>query len=69
MDGITICKHLRKEANDTPILMLTARDLEAHKITGFAAGANDYMIKPFSMRGVESRLLMLALHKYMSTVL
>jgi DNA-binding response OmpR family regulator len=63
LDGVTICKKLRKEGNDTPILMLTARDSVADKITGLASGANDYMIKPFSMRNVESRLLMLAHHK------
>jgi DNA-binding response OmpR family regulator len=63
LDGLTICKQLRKQANNTPILMLTARDSADDKITGLAAGANDYMIKPFSMRDVESRLLMLALHK------
>ncbi len=63
LDGITLCKQLRKQANNTPVLMLTARDSIADKITGLAAGANDYMIKPFSMRDVESRLLLLALHK------
>jgi DNA-binding response OmpR family regulator len=62
LDGVTICKKLRKEGNNTPILMLTARDSAEDKITGLSAGVNDYMIKPFSMRDVESRLLMLALH-------
>ncbi len=56
-DGVSICKQLRKNGDETPILILTARDSTADKIFGLAAGANDYMIKPFSMRDVESRLL------------
>ena len=47
-DGISICRNLRKNKNDTPILMLTARDDEEDKITGLDSGADDYITKPFS---------------------
>jgi DNA-binding response OmpR family regulator len=59
MDGITMCKRLREASKNTPILMLTARDSLEDKITGLEAGADDYVVKPFSMREVEARLLAL----------
>jgi len=46
-DGISICRNLRKKKNDTPILMLTARDDVEDKISGLDAGADDYLTKPF----------------------
>jgi DNA-binding response OmpR family regulator len=57
MDGVTMCKRLRDAGRHTPILMLTARDSLEDKITGLEAGADDYVVKPFSMREVEARLL------------
>jgi DNA-binding response OmpR family regulator len=62
MDGVTICRRLRKEGNHIPILILTARDSIEDRATGLSAGANEYVIKPFSMRDVESRLLKLVQH-------
>jgi DNA-binding response OmpR family regulator len=56
MDGITMCKRLRDAGKNTPVLMLTARDSLDDKIAGFEAGADDYVIKPFSIREVEARL-------------
>jgi two-component system OmpR family response regulator len=47
-DGIFICRQLRKNQDDTPILMLTARDDEEDKISGLDSGADDYITKPFS---------------------
>lgn len=47
-DGISVCRHLRKEKNDTPILMLTARDDVEDKVSGLDSGADDYLTKPFS---------------------
>jgi two-component system OmpR family response regulator len=47
-DGIFICRQLRKNQNDTPILILTARDDEEDKISGLDSGADDYITKPFS---------------------
>ena len=61
MDGITICMRLREAKNKTPILILTARDSMLDKTTGLAAGANDYVIKPFSMKNLEARILALVI--------
>ena len=59
MDGLTLCKRLRDAGKNTPILMLTARDSLNDKIAGLEAGADDYVVKPFSLREVEARLLAL----------
>jgi DNA-binding response OmpR family regulator len=57
LDGITVCRKLREEArNDTPLLMLTARDTLDDKITGLSAGADDYLVKPFEVRELEARI-------------
>jgi len=62
MDGLTLCRKLRDEArNDTPVLMLTARDTLEDKLEGFARGTDDYLVKPFALKEVEARLS--ALHK------
>lgn len=62
MDGGTLCRKLRGEAhNDTPVLMLTARDTLDDKLGGFAQGADDYLVKPFALKEIEARLT--ALHK------
>lgn len=56
MDGMEILKTLRQEQNQTPILMLTAKDEELDKILGLEMGADDYMTKPFSPREVVARV-------------
>ena len=57
MNGVTVCRRLREEAGkETPVLMLTARDSIEDRVTGLDAGADDYVIKPFSLREVEARL-------------
>ncbi|APZ49427.1 DNA-binding response regulator [Jeotgalibaca sp. PTS2502] len=56
MDGMDICKGLRREKIETPILMLTAKDDELEKIIGLELGADDYMTKPFSPREVIARM-------------
>jgi DNA-binding response OmpR family regulator len=62
MDGITLCRKLRDEAhNDTPVLILTARDTLEDKLRGFERGADDYLVKPFALQEVEARIV--ALHK------
>ncbi|HVV46292.1 MAG TPA: response regulator transcription factor, partial [Bryobacteraceae bacterium] len=48
MDGLSIARRLREENNQTPVLMLTARDTAANIVTGLDAGADDYITKPFS---------------------
>ncbi|MYL61637.1 response regulator, partial [Virgibacillus halodenitrificans] len=47
MDGIEVCKELRKEKS-TPVIMLTAKGEEANRVQGFEIGADDYIVKPFS---------------------
>jgi DNA-binding response OmpR family regulator len=48
LDGLTVCRILRRES-DAPILLLTARGTEADKIIGLETGADDYIVKPFSL--------------------
>lgn len=59
-DGIEICKELRSEKVNTPIIMLTAKDSEIDKIVGLEIGADDYMTKPFSPREVIARIKAIA---------
>lgn len=57
MDGLALCRKLREEAHrDTPVLMLTARDTLDDKLEGFVHGADDYLVKPFSLKEVGARL-------------
>lgn len=57
IDGISLCRQLRSEARLTiPVLMLTARDQLDDKLEGFSAGADDYLVKPFSVKELEVRL-------------
>lgn len=60
MDGLQVCGHLRAEGNDTPLLMLTARELLDDKVAGFEAGADDYLVKPFELRELTVRIQALA---------
>ena len=61
VDGLTLCRKLRDEARrQTPVLMLTARDTLQDKLGGFAAGADDYLVKPFALQELEARLEALA---------
>ncbi len=56
LDGISLCKRLRDRGLSLPILMLTARDTIADKITGLDAGADDYMVKPFDIQELMARV-------------
>lgn len=56
MDGMEICRTLRQEKIDVPIIMLTAKDTEIDKILGLEIGADDYITKPFSPREVIARM-------------
>lgn len=56
MDGMDVCKYLRQEKINVPIIMLTAKDEEFDKILGLELGADDYMTKPFSPREVLARV-------------
>jgi len=57
MDGLTLCQKLRQDARlSTPVIMLTARDSVDDKLTGFRAGADDYLVKPFSLPELHARV-------------
>ena len=56
MDGLEICRRLRHERPNVPILMLTARSEEIDKVLGLETGADDYMTKPFSIRELQARV-------------
>jgi len=56
LDGIEVCKQLRQQKMNVPILMLTAKDDEFDKVLGLELGADDYMTKPFSPREVVARV-------------
>jgi two-component system, OmpR family, response regulator len=56
MDGVTVARRLREHHNQTPVLMLTAKDTAQDEITGLDAGADDYLTKPFSLEILLARL-------------
>ncbi len=56
VDGITVCKNIRKKGHKTPILMLTAKSAVEDKVMGLDNGADDYMTKPFSFLELRSRI-------------
>jgi two-component system, OmpR family, alkaline phosphatase synthesis response regulator PhoP len=56
IDGFEVCKQIRREGNDVPILILTARDDDFDKILGLELGADDYMTKPFNPRELTARV-------------
>jgi len=58
MSGTELCRRIRREptAADTPIIMLTARSAEADRIAGLNIGADDYMVKPFSVKELIARV-------------
>ncbi len=60
MDGLTLCEKIRAKGDETPVLMLTARDTIADKLAGFKAGSDDYLVKPFDMLELVARINALA---------
>ena len=56
MDGITVCRTIRRTDAHLPILMLTARGLDSQKVEGLSAGADDYLTKPFSIAELLARI-------------
>jgi two-component system response regulator RegX3 len=55
LSGLDVCRMIRQES-DVPIIMVTAKDSEADKVTGLELGADDYVTKPFSVRELVSRV-------------
>ena len=55
-NGIEVCRSLRNQHIETPILMLTARDALEDRVLGLDSGADDYLVKPFEMKELQARL-------------
>jgi two-component system OmpR family response regulator len=55
LDGLEVCRELRAHS-DVPIVMITARDEESHRVVGLEMGADDYVVKPFSSRELLARM-------------
>jgi two-component system response regulator MprA len=56
IDGLEVCRLLRREGNRVPVLMLTARAAVSERIDGLDAGADDYLVKPFDVDELKARL-------------
>jgi two-component system, OmpR family, response regulator len=56
IDGLEVCRRLRRKAVHTPVLLLTARDAIADRVQGLDAGADDYLVKPFAFVELAARL-------------
>jgi two-component system response regulator MprA len=56
VDGLELCRQLRHSGDRTPVLMLTARDAVADRVTGLDAGADDYLVKPFALDELLARI-------------
>jgi two-component system response regulator MprA len=56
IDGLEVCRLLRREGNRVPVLMLTARDAVSDRIEGLDAGADDYLVKPFDVDELKARM-------------
>ena len=56
MIGFDVCRTLRQEGNNVPVIILTAREEESDKVLGLEIGADDYITKPFSMRELIARV-------------
>jgi DNA-binding response OmpR family regulator len=55
-DGLDVCRALRRRRNNTPILLLTARDTVEDRVVGLDSGADDYLVKPFAIEELRARL-------------
>src|ERR671922_305602 len=56
MDGLEMCRRLRRGGNRLPVLMLTARDAVENRVAGLDAGADDYVLKPFALEELLARV-------------
>ena len=56
VDGLEVCRRIRAAGDETPILILTARDSVGDRVTGLDAGADDYLVKPFALEELLARL-------------
>jgi len=56
LDGVSVCKKLREAGNQTPVLLLTAKDKVSDRVDGLNAGADDYLVKPFAFEELLARV-------------
>jgi two-component system OmpR family response regulator len=56
IDGFDVCRRLRADGDDTPVIFLTARDTEEDRVSGFTKGGDDYLTKPFSLEELVARV-------------
>ena len=56
LDGIEVCRQIRRSGSTVPILMLTARDQVSERVLGLEAGADDYVVKPFELEELLARI-------------
>ena len=56
VDGLEVCRHVRRTGSTVPVLMLTARDAVGDRVSGLDAGADDYLVKPFALEELLARL-------------
>jgi len=56
IDGLEVCRQLRRAGNSVPVLMLTARDAVGDRVEGLDAGADDYLVKPFALEELLARV-------------
>jgi two-component system, OmpR family, response regulator MprA len=56
IDGLEVCRHVRRTGSTVPVLMLTARDAVGDRVSGLDAGADDYLVKPFALEELLARL-------------
>ncbi len=59
IDGLAVLARLRQRGDSTPVILLTARDAVEDRVRGLLAGADDYLVKPFSLAELEARILTL----------
>lgn len=64
LDGLSLLVQLRQSGNRTPVLLLTAKDTVADRVTGLDLGADDYLIKPFALEELLARVRALLRRKY-----
>ncbi|MFF7598881.1 response regulator transcription factor [Streptomyces mirabilis] len=56
IDGVEVCRTLRREGIDVPVILLTARGAVSERVAGLDAGADDYVVKPFALEELHARL-------------
>lgn len=66
LDGISVLRSLREAGNETHVLLLTAKDAIADRVSGLQAGADDYLVKPFALEELIARVDVLCRRQYAS---